>query len=59
MLSLTPYMPFQVASRAIPKHPLYTLRTPEQAQTFWAAEFGHLQAERDAEAAGRSQETHV
>ena len=50
-------MLFQVANHAVPKHPLYTLRTPEQAQKFWAAEFGHLQAERDADAAGRDRET--
>lgn len=32
-----------VEDGARPKHPLYELRTPEEAQTFWKSEFGHLE----------------
>jgi hypothetical protein len=33
-----------VEAKATPEHPLYVLRTPEEAQKFWKTEFGHLES---------------
>ncbi|KAL3148543.1 hypothetical protein ABBQ38_013980 [Trebouxia sp. C0009 RCD-2024] len=38
----TKYKDVEVAEVAGSQHPLYKLRTPEEAQEFWQAEFGHL-----------------
>jgi len=39
-----PYMHQVVEAKATPEHPLYVLRTPEEAQKFWKTEFGHLES---------------
>ena len=43
----------QVKEKGPPEHPLWTLRTKEEAQEFWEQEFGHLRREQDASAAGQ------
>ncbi|DBA92697.1 hypothetical protein WJX77_009282 [Trebouxia sp. C0004] len=40
----TKYKDPVVEAEATPHHPLYVLRTPEEAQKFWKAEFGHLES---------------
>lgn len=43
----------QVKEKGPPEHPLWTLRTKEEAQDFWEQEFGHLRREQEASAAGQ------
>ena len=43
----------QVKEKRPSEHPLWTLRTKEEAQEFWEQEFGHLRREQDASAAGQ------
>ena len=43
----------QVKEKGPPEHPLWTLRTKEEAQEFWEQEFGHLRREQEASAAGQ------
>ena len=43
----------QVKEKGPPEHPLWTLRTKEEAQEFWEQEFGHLRREQQASAAGQ------
>lgn len=43
----------QVEEKGPVQHPLWTLRTKEEAQQFWEDEFGHLKTRNGASSAGQ------
>ena len=46
----------QVEEKGPVQHPLWTLRTQEEAQHFWEDEFGHLKNRNGASSAGQQRE---
>ncbi len=46
----------QVEEKGPVQHPLWTLRTKEEAQQFWEDEFGHLKSRNGASSAGQQRQ---
>ena len=46
----------QVKEKEISEHPLWRLRSKEEAQQFWEEEFGHLRSKDSASSAGQQKQ---